>query len=349
MSDKINKMGRVTELDALRGVAALGVLLYHYTIHYDTVYGLVVPFDWPFEVGRYGVHLFFMISGFVIFMTLERTNHALDFVVSRFSRLFPAYWAAMLITLVAVQIEGLPGQEVSTLDALVNLTMLSDFFNAQEVDGSYWTLQIELFFYMQMLVWYVVGGFAHIRIIIGGWLLIAAVYGIEARLGVHLSYTLREVLIVRYIPFFAAGILLYRAYDSRDRAWQTLVALGACVFSTWAVWSWREGLVISIFSAIFLAVIFRKARFLSRQPFLFLGAVSYTLYLLHMNLGFIIISKLEMAGLSSGVSICFTLIIMLILASVLTKLVEKPAMRGIRRIYGQWRTKLDKRPSREAV
>jgi len=343
------KTGRVTELDALRGVAALGVLFYHYFIHYDTLYGQVTPLDWPFEVGRYGVHLFFMISGFVIFMTLERTQHAFDFVVSRISRLFPAYWVAMLITLVFVHFGGLPGQEVSTPDVFINLTMLSDFFNAQHVDGSYWTLQVELFFYIQMFFWFVVGGLAHIRLIIGCWLLLAAVYGIEARFGVQLSYTLREILIVRYIPFFAAGILLYRTYDSRDRAWQTLLLLCACVLSTWLVWSWREALAIALFSVIFLAVIFRKARFLSWQPFLFLGTVSYTLYLLHQNIGFIIISKLESAGLSPGLSIFLALGIVLILASLLTLIIEKPAMRGIRRVYASWRTKLKNRPSGASV
>ena len=349
MSTTTTPTARVSELDALRGVAALGVLLYHYTIHYDTLHGMVVPFDLPFEIGRYGVHLFFMISGFVIFMTLERTKHALDFAVSRFSRLFPVYWSAMLITLVFVQVGGLPGQEVSTHDALINLTMLSDFLNAQEVDGSYWTLQIELFFYMQMFVWYLVGGLDHIKFIIGGWLLLAAIYGIEARLGVQLSYTLRELLIVRYLPFFAAGTLLYRAYDSRDRVWQTLLMLGACVISAWLVWSWREAIAISAFCAIFLLVISGKARFLSHQPFLFLGTVSYTLYLLHQNIGFIVIAQLESKGVSSGLSILAAIVFVLLLASVLTMAVEKPTMRGIRRIYANWRTKMNNAKSRAPV
>jgi peptidoglycan/LPS O-acetylase OafA/YrhL len=50
--------------------------------------------------GYLGVNLFFVISGFVIFMTLDRTLVPLDFVISRTSRLFPAYWAAIIITMV---------------------------------------------------------------------------------------------------------------------------------------------------------------------------------------------------------------------------------------------------------
>ena len=206
---------RISELDALRGLAALGVLFYHYTIHFDSMYGHLSELSWTFSIGQYGVHIFFMISGFVIFMTLNRTKSALDFAVSRFSRLFPAYWVALVITFVIVHIVGLPNQEVSTGDAIINLTMLADFFNAREVDGSYWTLQIELFFYAQMLGWYIFGCLKRIRLIVGGWLILAAIYGVAARFGFDLSYTLREMLIVRYLPFFAVGILLFRLYSER--------------------------------------------------------------------------------------------------------------------------------------
>src|SRR6266446_6407653 len=85
---------RFEELDALRGVAALSVILFHYLHQYDAIYGkdgvlLFGALNWP--SGIYGVYLFFMISGFVIFMTLRGARDWLDFVVSRFSRLYPAY------------------------------------------------------------------------------------------------------------------------------------------------------------------------------------------------------------------------------------------------------------------
>ena len=93
---------RLVELDALRGIAAMAVVAYHYTTHYANQIGHMTPLRFGFPAGNYGVHLFFLISGFVIFMTLERTRNAMDFVVSRFSRLYPAYWAAMLVTGVVV-------------------------------------------------------------------------------------------------------------------------------------------------------------------------------------------------------------------------------------------------------
>src|SRR5690348_9141450 len=81
---------RIKGLDALRGVAACSVLVFHYTTNYQRVYGHhgAMPFSFPY--GPFGVQLFFLISGFVIFMTLEKTSRPSDFVRSRFSRLFPA-------------------------------------------------------------------------------------------------------------------------------------------------------------------------------------------------------------------------------------------------------------------
>ena len=92
------KSDRLVEIDALRGVAALAVVLFHYTTRFTELFkpGTLPTISFP--GGHYGVNLFFIISGFVIFMTLEKTARPLDFVVSRFSRLFPAYWAAIFLT-----------------------------------------------------------------------------------------------------------------------------------------------------------------------------------------------------------------------------------------------------------
>src|SRR5689334_21950406 len=89
---------RLLELDVLRGLAAFGVLCYHYTTHHTLLFSPTIKPLFNFPYGVYGVELFFMISGFVIFMTLENTKRPLDFIVSRFSRLYPCYWASVILT-----------------------------------------------------------------------------------------------------------------------------------------------------------------------------------------------------------------------------------------------------------
>jgi hypothetical protein len=94
---------RIEGIDALRGLAALSVVLYHYTAWYDSDYGphhTAPGLGLAFVYGQFGVELFFIISGFVIYMTLENTNHIYDFAVSRIARLYPAFLACLTVTLV---------------------------------------------------------------------------------------------------------------------------------------------------------------------------------------------------------------------------------------------------------
>ena len=146
------RISRLVEIDALRGVAALAVVLFHYTARFDELFGHRPPPAISFSGGHYGVNLFFIISGFVIFMTLEKTSKPMDFVVSRFSRLFPAYWTAIVLTFLLTHLLGLPGKLVDLATAFGNLVMIHGLlFRIPHVDGVYWTLEVELLFYCGML------------------------------------------------------------------------------------------------------------------------------------------------------------------------------------------------------
>lgn len=99
----MNEKRRFVELDALRGIAAMAVVLFHYTSRFGEVFEVEGFGGAPFQYGHLGVHLFFVISGYVIFLTISKCRTGRDFLVSRFSRLYPVYWGAMLVTiLVAV-------------------------------------------------------------------------------------------------------------------------------------------------------------------------------------------------------------------------------------------------------
>ncbi len=134
-----NNGNRLVEVDALRGLAALAVVLFHHTTRFGELFQPVSPTSISFPDGHHGVNLFFIISGFVIFMTLEKTSRPMDFVVSRFSRLFPAYWAAIILTFFITHLLGLPGKLVDAAAAIGNLVMIHGLFGIPHVDGVYWT------------------------------------------------------------------------------------------------------------------------------------------------------------------------------------------------------------------
>lgn len=325
-----SQSSRVVELDALRGIAALAVVAFHYTTQYGQQYGHTTKLGFGFPAGNYGVNLFFLISGFVIFMTLERTRTAMDFVVSRFSRLYPAYWAALLVTAIFVYTLGMPVQRLPMHDVLLNLTMVQQILGAEHLDGSYWTLQVELFFYAQMLVWFMLGMLKRIHLIILLWLALSVGYGEVVQHHMHFSYLARELLILQHIPFFALGILFYRLYTRPDENLLNYGMMGLCLVAIGIV---KLPVFIGVALAccgIFLLFVNNRLSWLRGSFFLFLGSISYSLYLLHQAIGFALIHSLERNGVPSLLACVLTLGIVLALASALTFAVERPAMRTIR-------------------
>ena len=80
---------RINELDTFRGIAAMAVLLYHYTSRYNEFFDSTSVLS--FSYGWMGVPLFFMLSGFVITLTVNRCKSPFDFLYRRFIRLYPTY------------------------------------------------------------------------------------------------------------------------------------------------------------------------------------------------------------------------------------------------------------------
>jgi peptidoglycan/LPS O-acetylase OafA/YrhL len=145
-------MVRLKELDILRGLASLNVVIYHYTERYREIYQHQYPAKYDWNYGHYGLELFFMISGFVIFMTLQKVHSVNEFAYKRFSRLFPAYWICVTITLLLTTLWKVPRMEGFNLfEILMNYTMIQGVFEIPNIDGAYWSLIPELFSIQQWL------------------------------------------------------------------------------------------------------------------------------------------------------------------------------------------------------
>jgi peptidoglycan/LPS O-acetylase OafA/YrhL len=329
---------RLAQLDALRGLAALLVVGFHYTTRFDQLYGHptapLVSLPW----GHYGVNLFFMISGFVIFMSLERTRRPMDFVVSRFSRLYPAYWGALLLTFALTHLLGLPGKTVGWTTLLVNVTMLQELVGVPHVDGVYWTLTVELLFYAWALLSWLQGGGQRLWQLLWLFLAVRAVYVLVAAFGsVDLPWLLQRWLLLPYIAWFALGVAVYRlTQQDAVPAPPARLALAAV-----AVIALAKGIGVGLL-AVGCFVLLRGAaqgrwRWLEHPVCLWLGSISYTLYLLHENIGWALLLRLEALGLPPTAAILVVLAVSLGLAHGLTRWVEQPAMRWIRSRYQQYR------------
>jgi peptidoglycan/LPS O-acetylase OafA/YrhL len=322
---------RIGELDALRGLAALAVMVFHFTGHYDHDIGHLDRPPFQLALGNYGVQLFFMISGFVIFMTLDRMRSGMDFVVSRFSRLYPAYWASLAISAAFVYTIGIPSQRVPLSDLAANTTMLQELLHFRHLDGSYWTLQVELLFYAQMLFWFLAGQLKRAHWIIVGWLTLVLVFYYCNLNGIHVSWTLGQVLIVQHIPFFSLGILFYRLHrhGPGQVVNHALIAASIAVIALTLPPIYLP--VAALCTGVFYLFVYGYLRALRGAPFAYLGAISYSLYLLHQDIGFDIIWHLEHdAHTSSAFAIFVAMAVTVVLATLIAFLVERPVMRWIR-------------------
>ena len=332
---------RLVELDALRGLAAISVVWMHYSVAFDQHFHHQDALWIRNPLGGYGVELFFMLSGFVILMSLDRATTTLDFVVSRLARLYPVYWAAMLTTFVVVSLCGLPTKSVAPQDVAANLTMLHGLFGFRHVDEVYWTLQCELQFYVVMGLVFALGRRQQVL-----WIL-AGLTGL-ALANTHVGFTdwtgtglwrLDHYLPLPYFSHFLAGVVFYESRSGWRRIHTGMLLL--CVASL----VHREPLHIALVvvcGAVLLAASRGWFPWLRHPVLAFLGTISYSLYLIHQNVGYVIIRAGYQVGWNGNVSIVVATLVSLLLATGLTFAVERPCNRTLRDRYRDWK----KRPRR---
>lgn len=145
----------IRSLDGLRAVAALMVVVFHFLLWikaYNSPISQAINSSWYFLAN--GVWLFFVLSGFLLFLPYVRamlTDHSLpsatNFYRRRALRILPAYWVCLLIVAVA---ENQMRRTVEPLNMLVHFLMIHDDFPRfnRDLDGPFWTLAVEAQFYL---------------------------------------------------------------------------------------------------------------------------------------------------------------------------------------------------------
>jgi peptidoglycan/LPS O-acetylase OafA/YrhL len=334
---------RFVELDVLRGIAAILVVLFHFTSRFGSHYGHATQPFVTVPLGFYGVHVFFVISGMVIFLTIEKSRSAVEFVVARLGRLFPAYWVAATITFIVVTTWGLPAVTISTPEYLWNLTMAQRFFQVADVDGVYWTLQVELAFYLVMLALVMCRAIVMIEPVLLGWLAVLTLdfaNGFLMREGLETSAT-QLVSLYGYAPLFIVGIALHlRRTGGLSPALAVVIPWAIGLFA-WCNGGEAATVFIGTVAAVELAIRGHLA-WLVNRPLLFLGAVSYPLYLVHQNVGYVMMRAMYAGGLSTNATIMVAIVSVVAIAALVHVLVEAPGQALARSVRGR----IVRRPSR---
>lgn len=319
--------GRLRELDALRGIAAIAVVLFHYSVRFHELFPRAPHVPVALMIGHYAVLLFFAISGFVIAFSLSRVEGVGDFAVRRFARLFPAYWAAMALTLIVEYGAGVRALWVSPAAILANMGMMQGFLFLPGVDGVYWTLEIELSFYISMALLWRVGLLRRTELVLAFWLALHWANDLYPFLPSRLAL----LMVVDPIPFFAIGMIAHRLW-SGERHWREQLPIAAWLLLVVGLSETADILAVAAgLLALFAALARGRIGFLTHPLLLWFGAISYALYLVHHNIGFVAILLMERAGAGPWMAAAGASMLAIALASGLHYLVEEPAARIIAR------------------
>jgi peptidoglycan/LPS O-acetylase OafA/YrhL len=338
---------RIIGLDALRGLAAGAVLLHHHGQYYDVIFAGRTPLGINFGAGHYGVELFFIISGFVILMTIERRRTVRSFVASRFTRLMPAFLAALVLACVLLILWPMPQpfSRPTLWQFIANLTMAPMLFGQDVIDLPYWTLTYELVFYAYMALLLRLGMLRSVEWT--GLVLIALGLLFRAVADEQHHHRTSIVLLAYYSNFFLIGICLYRIITRQARPITYITLVLSIAMSglgggerAFNASGWLYLPLTLAFTALVWHATRRPGRWLTWPPLIFLGQISYPLYLVHVVVGFetIRFGVAEGWGTLAGVIAAAT--VSIALATLLHYMVELPGERWSRTKLRQLRAAL---------
>lgn len=293
---------RYPDLDALRGVAALFVLLFHYTTRYQQLYGHTGPLLLEIPFGHFGVQLFFVISGWVVLSAASRAASVTQFLAHRAIRLYPAYLLAVAVTATCVTLADLPGRKVNATQVAINFSMVQSALRVPHVDGVYWSLTVELMFYFVLSVAIATRllSAASIRRTVVAWVGLLLLLTVAP----PVKLLAATVGVLGYGRCFAAGAVIGVAKDD-PRVRYALLAIGALLVGEYAQTGAAAATVLAIGTGVCL-VIARRPRPVFPGWVGFLGTASYPLYLLHQNIGYVAIRTLEAAGVNATCAVLTT-------------------------------------------
>ena len=322
--------GRIQVIDAFRGIAILAVMAYHYTVRWPDLYGYSAEYSELFSLGQLGVHLFFVVSGLVITMTVLRSDNAFQFAARRVARLYPAFVVAAIATFVIMRLAGPERFQYSAFDLVASLTMDARALGRNYIDGAYWSLAVEVKFYFYVAL-------ARLLLREHFWM---GIVGLAVLAALPFGATWSYVLIAEWWPYLLLGMAgWFWIFEHRHREGATLAAASVLLYMVHR----PGGLLADAFIwvlALSMLLALRVAPSWAPLPMrglAWVGAISYSLYLLHQNIGVSLIGYLTRNGMPDIAAMMVAGAATMSLGHLSFNYVEKPGARLVMGLYGRIR------------
>lgn len=325
------KTVRYKELDALRGIAALMVVFFHFTLWRPEA-------ELGFKFGTTGVDLFFIISGFVIFMSLDNIKSTRIFIINRVSRLYPTYWVCVTFAFILMSVNSIfKNRSISFVQYFGNMTMFQHYLGISDIDGPYWTMIVEMGFYISVSSFFYFKWLEYIKIIgfLVSILIVSMIFLInEKTLHIFLNY----FSLLQFIPLFLAGIIFYKLKKDSNKIKTNFFVLAVCLICQILLFNFsgrsngfinqiEYSIMLVIYFIIFILFVKGKLMFIVNDITLFFGKISFALYLIHqkISVGFMIPFLMNKLKFSFWIStLLFSLPIIIGLATIITFYIEIP-------------------------
>jgi peptidoglycan/LPS O-acetylase OafA/YrhL len=364
---------RLISLDGLRGIAILLVMGHHYFYTQPSIdprsdthpFGDAFSGILIFQYGGLGVSLFFLISGFVIALTLRRSALPSDFFVRRFARIWPPLLVCSLTSFFVLSALATPyslSNPIQWLDFIPTLTLTpgSMWFHILGpvglVDDVQWTIQVEAKFYIlaAAIYWGVSkDNFArNLGLFTVGSIVLR---GILSRLIPGSATIFNSVFITDFMPWFTAGATFYELYCDRISAKLSAILLlfSFAVIARTSFYMFGSPTVLIAASATFFILFFcvaRKPQYVTifeSRPLVWVGICSYSVYLLHNRIGNSLVSSIpkELSVVIQVLLVVAVIFAMLLLGHVSFKFVEQPSRKRLTRMWKAGRRETSMQPS----
>ncbi len=334
---------RLGTLDGFRAIAILAVIGFHYFVRWtppdtdSTLYPYGSYFaKFPlFNYGYLGVEIFFIISGFVIAMTLFRSHSMANFVRRRFSRLFPTMLLCSVATYTALHLLPQTAFHPSWRDFFPSLTFTDPIFwraifrgRVQPMDGVYWSLFVEVKFYFWIgLLYFGLRGRNFFLAVAAGFGVLLGLLAVMRLLQLPHTWLIEFVFAADSLPWFVSGIAFFSLYSSPQSmmGWLLLgeALIGLLVLSVGKGSAVANATALVLGYSLFLAMLYRPflVRWCGSAPLTAVGTASYSLYLLHQEIGVSLLQWLSNTGLLSmhpwlGLAVAGALVVVMILLSL---------------------------------
>jgi len=292
-------MNRLHNLDYLRGMAAFGIMIYHYL---TWTYGHFSAETFLGRVGVYGVSIFYVLSGLTLYlvyqdkMKINKLNIT-NFFIKRIFRIFLLMWLAIFVSIT------LSGQKTNLYDLFLNLTGLFGFLNWDKYFSiGLWSIGNELVFYTFFIVFMILIQFQkklfYVLTLVIFLIFIYFSFFIFSENN-HTTYTLSSMW--RYysnplnqVFLFLGGFLIGFFFVDKqiNKNWGSItLTIGFIIFCLYPVSGNTVFLVTGVSRIVFtmscflICFGFYKTNFNFKPtihlPLSILGEISYSMYLIH--------------------------------------------------------------------